>query len=117
MSLFKQASDVLDENHEAIIVYTHGDQFVFDALGNGYTGNWVIDPEMVDEVDKVMIYLRKENESISRIFLGNYAGIRPSEEARRYIIRFSRLKEIGTTDSNWLDFAAGGQNPISYISK
>jgi hypothetical protein len=69
----------------------------------------------VDEVDKVIIYLRRENEMANRIFLGNNEGIRKSGIPGRHIIRFSVLKEVGTTESNWLDFANSGQNPVSYV--
>lgn len=111
---FQHARDVLSENQEAIVVFTHGRQLSFDSLGNGYTGNWVIDPEMAEEVDKVIIYLRMEDTK-NHVFLGNFAGTRLSKEAGRHVIRFTRLKEVGTTPSNWLEFAGGGQNPVSYV--
>jgi hypothetical protein len=83
--------------------------------GNGFTGNWVVDPDEVDEVDKVLIYYREEGETLNRIFLGNYAGVRKSDIHGRYIIRFSGLKELGTTNANWVNFAISGQNPVSYV--
>jgi hypothetical protein len=117
MIFYKYASEVIEKNQEGIIVFTAGEKFFCDPSGNGYTGNWVIDPEMAEEVDKVIVYLRKKYEIVNRIFLGNYAGTRRSNESGRHEIRFSRLMEVGTTESNWPDFTSGGQNPVSYISK
>jgi hypothetical protein len=116
MTKYSRASEVIAKNDQAIVVFTRDDKFYFDDLGNGTTGNWVIDPDNLEEIEKVIVYLRKPDEDVNRIYLGNYAGLRHSEEPSRYIIRFSHLKEVGTTDSNWLEFAGGGQNPICYIS-
>jgi len=92
-----------------------GEHFVFDALGNGSTGKWVVDPENVEAIDKVIIYLRRNDEALNRIFLGNYAGLRRADLPKRYIIRFSKLQEVGTTDVNWPEFANSSQNPVSYV--
>lgn len=116
MTQFSKASDVISQNDHAIVVFTRDDKFYFDDLGNGTTGNWVIDPDNLEEIDKVIIYSRKPDENVNRIFLGNYAGHRNSEEPGRYIIRFSHHKEVGTTDSNWHEFSGSGQNPVSYVN-
>jgi len=110
-----KAKDLLRKQEVAIVVFTHGLHFYYDTNGNGETGNWVVDPEMVDEVDKVIVYLRDDQNGMNRIFIGNYAGIRHSPEKDRYIIRFSKLDEVGT-DDNWFEFAEGSQNPINYVA-
>ena len=115
MTVFEKAIDVVEENQEAVIIFTHGKHFEYDAGGNGFTGNWVVDPDVVEEVDKVIVYFREKGETLNRIFLGNYAGVRKSEIPDRYIIRFSGLKEVGTSNVNWLAFANGGQNPVGYV--
>ena len=116
MENFKTAREVIAKNQMAVIVFTHGEHFSYDAAGNGSTGKWVVDPETVDEVDKVIIYMRENNETVNRVFLGNYAGTRPCDIPKRRFIRFTNLKEIGTTESNWLEFANAGQNPVSYVN-
>lgn len=115
MQTYKTASEVLAPRQSAIVVFTHGEHFSFDSLGNGSTGKWVVDPENVEEVDKVIVYLRRDEEMLNRIFVGNYAGLRQSDLPKRHIIRFSKLQEVGTTDVNWPEFANSGQNPISYV--
>jgi hypothetical protein len=115
MATYKTAREVINPNQSAVVVFTHGEHLSFDALGNGSTGNWVVDPENVEDVDKVIIYLRRGDEMVNRIFLGNYAGLRKADIPKRHIIRFARLQEIGTTDANWPEFANSGQNPISYV--
>jgi hypothetical protein len=116
LKTYKHANEVLENNKEAIVLFTHGEHFSYDLAGNGLSGKRVLDPENVENVDKVIIYLRKEGETGNRIFLGNYAGVRKSDLPGRYMVRFSALKEVGTTESSWLDFAKGGQNPVSYIA-
>jgi hypothetical protein len=115
MTEYKQAKDLLGKNQEAVVVFTHGKHFEYDPGGNGFTGNWVVDPDVVEEVEKVIIYFREESEIVNRIFLGNYASLRKAEIPGRFIIRFSGLKEVGTTDANWIEFASSGQNPVSYV--
>ena len=89
MTIYKHASEVIEKNQGAIIVFTAGEKFFYDPSGNGYTGNWVIDPEMAEEVDKVIVYLRKKDETVNRICLGNFAGTQRSNEPGRHEIRFS----------------------------
>ncbi|MCG2787230.1 MAG: HNH endonuclease [Anaerolineae bacterium] len=115
MTTYKTAQEVIGKNQSAVVIFTHGEHFISDPAGNGSTGKWVIDPGTVEEVDKVIIYLRRENETVNRIFLGNYSGLRSSDIPKRHIIRFSRLQEVGTTTSNWTEFASAGQNPVSYV--
>lgn len=116
MTTYTIAQEVIGKNQSAIVIFTRGEHFSFDAAGNGSTGKWVVDPEIVEEVEKVIIYLRRTNELVNRIYLGNYAGLRHSDLPKRYIIRFSKLQEIGITDSNWTEFANAGQNPVSYVN-
>jgi hypothetical protein len=115
LTTYRQASEVIEKNQEAIVLFTHGEYFSYDSAGNGLTGKWVVDPDVVENVDKVIIYLRQDNETVNRVFVGNYAGVRKSDIPERYMIRFSALKEVGTTESHWPDFANSGQNPVSYV--
>jgi len=116
MTKFKQASEVLQPGQTAVVVFTHGEHFSFDVAGNGSSGKWVLDPETVKEVDKVIIYLRRDYENVNRIFLGNFAGLRASNLPDRYVIRFTGLKEVGAAEANWPNFASAGQNPVSYVN-
>ena len=115
MTKFKQASEVIQPNQSAVIVFTHGENFSYDVGGKGSTGKWVLDPETVEQVDKVIIYVRRDYENVNRIFLGTYAGIRPSDIPNRYVIRFTGLKEVGNAEANWPNFASAGKNPVSYV--
>ena len=107
--------DVISPSQCGVILFTRGDKLTYDTQGNGMTGNWKVDPQRIDKVDKVIIYLREPGSTHNRIFIANYASVLPSSEAGRSIIRFNNLKEVGITTSNWLKFAEGGQIPIRYI--
>jgi hypothetical protein len=116
MTKFKQASEVIQPNQTAVVVFTHGEHFSYDVGGKGSIGKWVLDPETVKGIDKVIIYLRRDYENVNRIFLGNYAGIHTSNLPNRYVIHFTALKEIGTAEANWPNFASTGKNPVSYVN-
>ena len=115
--IMDKAEDIIQEGEVAVVIFTHGIHFEYDAAWNGQTGKWVISPERLEEVDKVIVYLRPEGQSENRIFMGNYSGYKKSNLERRYIILFSGLKEIGTTNSNWFDFGNRSQTPICIVSK
>ncbi len=115
MIKLKQASEVLQPDQSAIVLFTHGENFSFDVSGKGSTGKWVLDPETVEKVDKVIIYVRRDYENVNRIFLGNFTDIRPSDIPDRYVIRFTALKEVGKAEVNWPTFASAGKSPVSYV--
>jgi hypothetical protein len=109
------ARELLTSQELAVVVFTHGLHFCIHSNGSGDTGNWAIDPQSLDQVDKVIIYLRDERRGTNRLFMGNYAGLEDCPEKGRYRIRFSRLREVGTTSRPWFEFADGSQNPISIV--
>lgn len=111
-----KAKDLLNKFEVAVVIFTHGQLLHYDRNGNGQTGNWVIDPDMLDDVDKVIVYLRDDQNEKNMIFIGNYSGNKMSPERGRYIIRFSKLAEVGITDANWFEFADGSQNPVCYVA-
>ncbi len=79
LKTYRQANEIIEKNQEAVILFTHGPHFSYDPAGNGETGKSVVDPDNVENVDKVIVYLRREDENVNRIFRGNYAGIRKSD--------------------------------------
>jgi hypothetical protein len=116
MAKFKQASEVIQPNQKAVVVFSHGEHFSYDVGGKGTIGKWVLDPDTIKGIDKVIIYLRWDYENVNRVFLGNYAGIRPSNIPNRYVIRFTGLKEVGSAAASWPNFASAGQEPLSYVN-
>jgi len=115
MKKVEKARDLLAGQEMAVVVFTHGLHFCLHSNGTGDIGNWAINPEMVECVDKVIVYLRDDQRRINKVFIGNYAGLKASPDKGRYLICFSRLREIGLTDRNWFDFADGNLNPISFM--
>ena len=108
-------ADIIHAHDLAIVIFTRGLHFHYDSLGYGDTGDWVVDREVLSSVNKVIIYWRDEKSGSNRIFLGKYIGAQKLPDRNRYKIRFSELKEIGTTSLNWSEFANSGQNPVSYL--
>lgn len=115
MKNFPTAKDVLPTGQKAVVVFTRGEKLGFDDGGYGGTGNWKTNLTRLEQVDKVIIYLREKGQSGGRIFMGKYVGYAPSPQADRYIIYFSHLKPIGSTTSNWPDFGSFGQNPVGFV--
>ena len=48
MKIYKTANEVIAKKQSAIVIFTHGEHFSYDAAGNGSTGKWVVDPEIVE---------------------------------------------------------------------
>ena len=85
-------------------MFTHGSFYYYDSSGNGETGNWAIHPQNFEQVDKVIVYLRKDGENINHVYVGNFVGYEETQSEKqlfsvrtRYVISLSSLKEIGTT--------------------
>ncbi|MAT42432.1 MAG: hypothetical protein CL609_08835 [Anaerolineaceae bacterium] len=117
MKIYQTASEVIGKSEVAVVVFTHGDHFYFDEqTGVGQSGNWVVDPEMVEGMDKIIVYYRADGDGTNHIFLGTYAGYYKSPEPRRYIIRFHSIKKVGTTPNNWFNFGNGSQSPVCYVA-
>ena len=111
------ASDVVPAGQRAVVVFTRGDKLIHDSKGDGSTGNWKVNLNRLDQVEKVIIYLRDERQHGGQILMGSYVGYGASPEAGRYIILFSRLQQIGTTSSNWRKFAHMWQTPVTFIGE
>ena len=112
MKNLSTAKDVLTTGQKAVVVFTHGEKLGFDDGGYGGTGNWKTNLIRLEQVEKVIIYLREKGQSGGRIFVGNYVSCQPSPQPDRYIIYFSHLKEVGSTTSTWPDFGSSDQNPV-----
>jgi hypothetical protein len=75
-----------------------------------------VNPSILGTVDQVIVYLRRADEKVNRIFPGNDAGIQKSDLLLRHRIHFSGLEEVGRADSNWPEFSKSGQNPVGYVA-
>ena len=111
-----KAIEVIPTNQRAVVVFTLGDHLNYDGQGNGVTGNWKIRPDKLDNIDKVIIYLRKPNDFGGRIYLATIVGFEESKQVGRYIIKFTNLEEVCATKSNWSEFANTGSNPVYYLN-
>ena len=109
------ARDLLAPNQSAIVFFTHGQGFNVDDTGEGETGSWLLNPEVVKKVDKVIVYFRDETEKINHIYMGNFHSLRKGNRSRRWIVRISGISEIGTTEVHWLKFGNGSTAPVNYV--
>jgi|GEM_PF-1090745 hypothetical protein len=117
MKNFDTAHEVLPGGQKAVVVFTRGEKLGYDDGGYGGTGNWKTTLAKLEQVEKVIIYLREKGQSGGRIFVGNYISHAPSPEPERVIIYFSHLKEIGSTSSTWPEFGSSGQNPVGFLGE
>jgi hypothetical protein len=115
MKNFTKAREVITRNESAVVLFTRGLHFTYDSSGNGESGIWVLNPKKLENVDKVIIYLRDEDKKVNKLYIANYSGYRKSDLPRRFYINFSQIQETGRTGANWMDFAESGQNPVAYI--
>lgn len=117
MKTYNNAKDVIPAGQKAVVVFTRGGKLEIDKEGSGKTGNWKVNPTKLEKVDNVVIYLRKTGQTGGKILLGSYVGYSPSPEEGRYIIYFHKLKEVGSTSSNWREFSNLWQNPVGFVGE
>lgn len=115
MQYCSRASELIRNGQKAIVLFSCGDKFRYDAHGNGESGNWKVDLNKIQQVKKVIIYLREKGQAGGRIFVGNYAGLTPSNEEGRQVIFITQLEEVCTTTRNWWEFSGSGPNPVCYL--
>jgi len=111
------AQDLLERNQSAVVFFTHGQDFHIGDNGDGETGSWMLNADLVKQVNKVIVYLRDENEKINHIYLGDFHSLRRGDRSRRWIVRFHNMNEIGTTNLHWLKFGNGTTSPVNYVEK
>lgn len=109
------ARDLLDPGQSAIVFFTHGQDFHIDNLGEGETGSWILNPDLVRKVDKVIVYLRDEMRRVNHVYIGSFHSLRKGERSRRWIVRFTGMTELGTTGVHWLEFGNGSTAPVNYV--
>ena len=114
--MIQKASELVSPGEKAIVIFTRGDHFVRDGQGNGHTGNWVAGEKSLEQLDKVIIYLRKEETGINQVYAGEYAGWAESPEPGRKLIHFTGLRYAGQTATNWVEFGGDRSGrPVFYI--
>lgn len=107
-----KARDFIKPGESVIAIFTHGMHFELYNGNTGITGEWKIDPNR--PIDRVIIYHRKEN--TNTLYIANYAGVQPADREGRYNIQLTHVQYIGTTSTNWVEFAETGAHPIRYLS-
>lgn len=108
-----KARDFIKPGENVVVVFTHGRHFVLYDDNTGSTGRWIIDPTRA--VDRVILYQRDDEKTTNTLYIANYAGVKPADREGRYDIQLAHIQYVGTTPTNWIEFANGGQNPIRYL--
>lgn len=109
-------SDLVNGGQQTVIIFTRGRNILIREDGTGYSGKWVIAERKFPGTTKVIIYLRDSVTKQKKIYLGDYSGYHPSDIPGRFVVEFSGLTLVGTTNKNWLEFAGKGQNPIGILN-
>jgi hypothetical protein len=113
--MFTNARDLLAPGQSAIVFFTHGMDFHIDDQGEGETGSWILNPELVNKVDKVIVYLRDDTQKTNQIYMGDFHSLRKGERSRRWVVRFTNITNLGSTDIHWRDFGNGSTAPVNYV--
>lgn len=110
-----KARDFIEPGENVIVISTHGMHFNFGGDKTGSTGEWIIDPNR--SVDRVIIYRRNEDNT-KTLYIANHAGVKPADREGRYNIQLTHVQYIGTTSTNWHEFAEakpGARSQIRYL--
>jgi hypothetical protein len=114
--MIEKAKDLVKFGEKAVVLFTRGPHLVINPDGTGSTGNWVINEDTLNGIDKVIIYKRDEINGKNVVFLGDYQNCNPSDEPRRLILTFTNMQEAGLTHSNWIEFGGVGGQPVFFLS-
>ncbi|GAB4188899.1 MAG: hypothetical protein Fur006_29660 [Coleofasciculaceae cyanobacterium] len=112
--MFVKARDFIKPGESVIAIFTHGMHFELYDGNTGSTGQWKIDPNR--PVDRVIIYHRHDEMNTNILYIANHAGVEPADREGRYNIQLTHVQYIGTTSTNWVEFAETGPQPIRYFS-
>ena len=110
-----KAKDLLDENEQALILFTDGTEFDIEDDKTGLTGKWKVNPERVP--DRIIIYFRDSSAKDGTVYSAINTGVAPSEIDGRHFIFLANIENVGSTDLDWVEFAEGGQNPVRYLTE
>ena len=94
-------------------VFTHGHYFVLNDDNTGSTGECKIAQNI--PVDRVLIYYPNDEINTNTLYIANYGVVKPAAREGGYNVQLTHFQYIGTTSSNWMDFAEDGQNLIRYL--
>ncbi len=114
-----KAKETLKNDESAIMIFTDGRNLTLNKNGTSASGVWRINKNL--SVDKVIVYFRDKSENINKIYVGDYAGIIPSEVRgleHRFAVEFNNIVFVGETDENWNGFTdtkQGAVSPIKYV--
>lgn len=112
--LFVKARDFIKPGESVIAIFTHGMHFDLDDDNTGSTGQWKIAPNR--PVARVIIYYRNDEMNTNTLYIANHAGVEPADREGRYTIQLTHVQYMGTTSTNWAEFAETGAQPIRYLS-
>lgn len=111
--VFMKARDFIKPGENTIVIFTRGAHLVLGDDNTGLTGEWDLNPNR--PVERVIIYHRNDETNANILYIANHAGVKPADREGRYNIQLAHVQYVGTTPSNWIEFAEGGQHPIRYL--
>lgn len=109
-----KARDFIKPGESVIVIFTHGIHFDLYDDNTASTGQWKIAPNR--SVDRVIIYHRNDEMNTNTLYIANYAGVEAADREGRCNIQLTHVQYIGTTSTNWAEFAETGAYPIRYLS-
>lgn len=112
--MIQTATDLLRSGETALVLFTRGSQFQQHPSHNGSTGYWKVDPATA--VDCVIIYHRQEDRT-NELYRTTPVAFHGPDAENRYLIQLTGVQPVGTTPSQWFEFADTQANPVRYLSK
>lgn len=115
--VIEKAAALLPEKISAAVIYTTGTNLTFRPDGTGSISRVKMDKKA--GIKKVVIYRRNKSGSkvTNTVYLGDVSEIGNADENGRRVISLNRVSEVGSTASNWFQFAEGTSNPVRYIGR
>lgn len=117
-----RAFDLVEENERAVVLFTRGRAFELEPNGVGSTGHWIIAERRSDELDRVIIYHRRDDMNANDVYIASFDGLSPSpphpddpNRWRKSVIHFSGWRHVSETEADWEAFGGTKQNGRFYL--
>ena len=123
MDRIDRASGLISAGEMAVVIMTDGHLFIQNTDNTGESGNWRINKNRTQRLNKVIIFIQKNNSDVREIFIADYLGIHspmPSDQYKtigRVVFDLINIREVGFTTENWSRFAETGSYPVRYLTK
>jgi hypothetical protein len=111
---YSHMSQLLRPGEKGLFIFTDGEYFDINKRnGYGYTGWWKLD--LRRRADWVFIYYTGTRPYTNELYMARWGNLRGPNQDGNYLINLREAKQVGCTDTKWVEFGGGAGRGIRYF--